>query len=232
MNEIICGDCLEVMSSMESGSVDLVITSPPYNLGGNHHTGNKRYAVYSDSCDEESYQSTQIAVINECLRLLSPVGSIFYNHKNRISKGRTITPYEWLLKTDAVIKQEMVWYNGGQNFDKCRFYPMTERVYWLSQNIETQFRNNVNKHDLWNYLPVGAKGQHKRAFPCEMVEGILACFPDNIVVLDPYMGSGTTAIACIRSGRRYIGIELEQKYVDVANERVANELSQPKLFDL
>ena len=85
------GDCLEVMSTFPSDSFDIVFTSPPYNLGNNHHTGN-----------------------------------LIYNHKNRIKKGIQITPYEWLLKTDFVIKQELVWFNASQNFDKIRFYPMTE----------------------------------------------------------------------------------------------------------
>ena len=121
------GDCLEVMRELPDESVDLIITSPPYNLGKTHHTGNKRfksYSEYNDNMPEELYQRWQIEVLQECFRILKPSGSMFYNHKNRIKKGVQITPYEWLLKTDFVIKQEIVWQNGSQNFDKIRFYPI------------------------------------------------------------------------------------------------------------
>jgi len=228
-DKIICGDNLEVMATMPDECVDLVVTSPPYNLGNAHHAGNNRHSTYEDDAPEEDYQANQIHVVAESLRLLKPDGSIFYNHKNRISKGVSITPYQWLLRTRAIIKQEIVWYNGGQNFDKCRFYPMTERLYWLSKSTSTQFRNTVNSHDLWRYTPVGAKGEHKRAFPLQMVIDILDCFPEGITVLDPYMGSGTVVMACRATNRHYIGVEREQRFVDYTNERICKEQSQLKL---
>ena len=228
IDKIHCADCIDFMAQMPDECIDLVVTSPPYNLGNNHHLRDRKLNVYPDDMPEDGYQRSQLCLINECLRLLKPSGSIFYNHKNRIAKGKMITPYQWLLLTEAVVKQEIVWYNGGCNFDKCRLYPMTERIYWLSKGIETQFRNTINKHDLWNYSAVGSGGIHQRAFPVKMILDILDCFPEMLTVLDPYMGSGSTAIACIRSNRHYIGIELEQKYVDIANERIRQEQAQLK----
>jgi modification methylase len=129
------------MMGMPSGSVDMVLTSPPYNLGNTHHTGNKRHKAYDDNLPEEEYQEWQIKVLNECYRVLKDEGSLIYNHKNRIKKGVQITPYEWLLKTKFIIKQELVWFNGSQNFDKIRFYPMTERFYWLAKSPNTKLFN-------------------------------------------------------------------------------------------
>ena len=229
LNKIYQGDCLELMKDIPDKSIDLVITSPPFNLGLSHHTGNIRHNPYFDNLPEEEYRLWQTKILNEIYKVLTPRGSLFYNHKNRIRQGKQISPYEWLLKTDFIIKQELVWFNRSQNFDKCRFYPMTERVYWLSKNIETDFYNNVNHHDLFEWKSVGTKNEHKRAFPVELVKDILNCFPENITVLDPFIGSGTTAIACLELNRNYIGMELEPKYVEIANKRIDDYKQQLRL---
>lgn len=221
------GDCLEVMKQLPDESVDLIITSPPYNLGKTHHTGNNRfksYSEYNDDMPEELYQQWQIDVLRECFRILKPTGSMFYNNKNRIKKGVQITPYEWLLKTDFVIKQEIVWQNGSQNFDKIRFYPMTERVYWLAKSPDTKMFNAINHHDFFTrteWQPVKTQGEHKRAYPVKMCEDIISCFESSQVILDPFMGSGTTGVAAIKAHKQFIGIELDKTYFEIAKERLS-----------
>ena len=79
--ELHLGDCLEVMRSMPDKSVDAVITSPPFNLGNDHHTGNNRHNPYDDSMPESEYQAWQIAILDELWRILSDSGSVFYQHK-------------------------------------------------------------------------------------------------------------------------------------------------------
>ncbi len=225
LNHIYHGDCLEVLKEFPDESIDLVITSPPYNLGNNHHTGNKRHQAYNDDMREREYQEWQIKVLNELYRVLKPEGSLMYNHKNRIKKGRQITPYEWLLKTPFVIKQEIVWFNGSQNFDKTRFYPMTERVYWLAKSPKTKLVNVINHHDVFSrseWKPVGTKGKHTRAFPVQMVQDLASCFPDAQIILDPFMGSGTTAVAALKLGKQYIGIELNPEYIEIAKRRLSS----------
>lgn len=222
-SKIIQGDCLEEMRKIPDQSVDLIFTSPPYNLGNGHHTGTKRHKAYDDNMPEKEYQEWQVKVLNECFRILKDSGSMFYNHKNRIKNGVQITPYEWILNTSFVIKQELVWFNGSQNFDKIRFYPMTERIYWLAKSPKTKLFNSINHHDLFDkkdWKSVGTKGKHTRAYPKEMVEDILKCFPDAQIVLDPFAGSGTTGIACKNLNRSYILIEKEQEYVNIINERL------------
>src|SRR5699024_12168971 len=78
------------MKRIPDGSVDLIITSPPYNLGAKHHTGNKvfkAYSEYSDDMPESVYQEWQKNILNECFRVLKDNGSMWYNHKNRIKDG-------------------------------------------------------------------------------------------------------------------------------------------------
>ena len=233
INKIHTMDCLIGLKNIESNTIDLCITSPPYNLGNDHHTGNKRHDPYNDDLPEHEYQAMQIQVLNEIFRVLKPTGSLFYNHKNRIKKGKQITPYEWILKTPFVIKQEIVWFNGSQNFDKIRFYPMTERVYWLAKSPKTKLFNAINHHDVFNrgeWKPVGTKGGHKRAFPEQMVRDIIQCFPDAKIVLDPYMGSGTVAVVAKEMGLDYIGFDITPEYVEMANQRIAEQANQVSLL--
>lgn len=223
--ELIHGDCLEEMRKLEDSSIDIIITSPPYNLGNKHHTGNNYHSSYNDNLPEEEYQNQQIDILNECFRVLKESGSMWYNHKNRIKKGIQISPYEWLLKSKFIIKQEIVWQNGSQNFDKIRLYPMTERVYWLVKSPKTKMFNAINHHDIftraeWN--PVGTSGKHTRAFPEKMVEDILSCFSESKIVLDPYCGSGTTLAVAKKLGKEYIGIELNEEFIKIAEDRLSS----------
>ena len=228
LNKIYNEDCLIGMKQIPDESIDLIITSPPYNLGKQHHTGNNRFVAYAehdDNMPEEEYQKWQIDVLNECFRILKPSGSMWYNHKNRIKNGLQITPYEWLLKTNFIIKQEIIWQNGSQNFDKIRFYPMTERVYWLAKSPKVKMFNAINHHDFFTraeWQPVKTKGEHKRAYPVKMCEDIISCFENAKTVLDPFVGSGTTAIACLNTNRNYIGFELDENYYNIATERIKN----------
>ena len=227
--ELIHGDCLDVMKSMPDKCVDLIITSPPYNLGNTHHTGNNRHKCYEDNMPELEYQIWQIAILNECYRVLVDDGSLIYNHKNRIKLGKQITPYEWILKTEFVVKQELIWFNRSQNFHKIRFYPMTERVYWLAKSEKTTLFNRINHHDLFNWRAEGASGEFKRAFPVAMVKDMLQCFvmgynKKDATILDPFMGSGTTGVACKELGRKFIGIEISKEYYDIAKKRIDNTM--------
>jgi len=227
MNNIIYNeDCLKTMSRMPDNYIDVIITSPPYNLGKYHHTGNKNTNSYSDNMNEEEYQDWQLQVLNECYRVLKKDGYMFYNHKNRIKNGTQITPYSWILKSLFNIKQEIIWINRSQNFDKIRFYPWTERIYWLTKNPKTKIFNSLNKPDYFDWKewkPVGTKGSHKRAFPVKMVEDLLSVCLNAKIVYDPFMGSGTTALACINLGKQYIGSEIEKEYVDLSRKNIENK---------
>lgn len=228
-----CEDNMQLMARYPDGYFDLIITSPPYNLGEKHHTGNKTFTPYSDFNDnmpESEYQQQQINVLNEIYRITNNKGSIMYNHKNRIKNGRQISPYKWIFKTNWIVKQEVVWFNGSQNFDKCRFYPMTERIFWLSKNIETQFKNTINQHDLLKDSAEGTNKEHKRAFPLSLAERLIMCFPKSETILDPYSGSGTTAIASHNQNKTFVGCEISPKAYRQGIERVQNHIKQIKLF--
>jgi len=224
LNTIYNEDCIQTLSKTPDGFIDLIITSPPYNLGNNHHTGNKKHSAYDDDLPEDEYQSQQITLLNELYRATRDTGSLIYNHKNRIKKGQSITPYEWLLKTKWVIKQEIVWFNRSQNFDKIRFYPMTERLYWLAKSPDTKLQNNINHHDVFDWSAEGVDNSHTRAFPEKLVRDMLACFPDAKIVYDPYMGSGTVARVAKDYARSWFGSEVSSEYCNLADERLGQEV--------
>jgi site-specific DNA-methyltransferase (adenine-specific) len=228
-----CEDNMALMARYPDGYFDLTITSPPYNLGKKHHTGNNSFSPYdgfTDDMNEAEYQTQQINVLNEIYRATKEGGSLMYNQKNRIKNGAQITPYQWLLQTKWTIKQEVVWFNGSQNFDKCRFYPMTERIYWLSKGIETDFYNKINQHDLFKDTAEGTSKEHKRAFPLSLAERLIMCFPNSQIILDPYSGSGTTAIACINTNKTFVGCEISKQAYSNSIQRIQKHLLQQKLF--
>ena len=232
VNKIYNENCLDTMNRMPDNFIDLTITSPPYNLGKKHHTGNNvfdSYDEYSDDLPESDYQKKQIEVLNDLYRVTKQGGSVMYNHKNRIRKGKQISPYEWLFKTKWTIKQEIVWFNGSQNFDKIRFYPMTERIFWLSKGVDTDFLNVINQHDLIKDIPEGVSKEHKRAFPLILARRFVICFPNTKIVYDPYIGSGTTAIACIEEKVNYIGSEISTNYYNITKQRI-NEYTKQLLI--
>lgn len=223
INKIHNLDCLEGLKKIEDNFIDLIITSPPFNLGNTHHTGFKKHKSYEDNMPEKDYQNWQIKVLDECFRVLKDEGSLIYQHKNRISKGIQISPYEWIFKTNFIIKQEIIWINRSQNFDKIRFYPFTERVYWLAKNPKTKLKNTINKQDVFDWKewkPVGTRGKHTRAFPEKFVEDILKVFPKSKLILDPFMGSGTVAKVCQDMKRNFIGLEINKKFIKLAEKRL------------
>jgi len=225
-----CGDNMEILPLI-TDEIDLCLTSPPYNIGNNHHTGNKKTQAYDDDIEENIYQQIQFILLKNLYDKITKNGSVIYNHKNRIKNKEQITPYMWILQTKWKVKQELVWFNGSQNFDKCRFYPVTEKIFWLSKSPETLFTNNINHNELFNWQPEGTDNRHTRAFPIKMATDLLKCFPVNIKVFDPYSGRGTVGLACEKLGIEYFdGSELDKEYFDAGVKRYKEYKRQLVLF--
>lgn len=226
LNKIYNVDCLEGMKLLKNESIDLIITSPPYNIG-NMHSNSLQFGSYAgNNMNERDYQRWQIDVLKECFRILKPTGSMFYNHKVRIKLGKAIHPLEWLLQTPFVIKQEITWDMGkSANCDKIRFFPFSERIYWLAKDAKVKLSNRLCLSDVWRLVPTHQRKNtgHIAVMPIEIVDNILSCV-DGSVVLGPFAGTGTTLIAAKNALRDYIGFELNEQYYHTANTRIAKAL--------
>lgn len=238
LDRIYCIDVLEGLKQLEDNSIDVIITSPPYNkcgLNGSHNKNddndlwNKTIAYggnfNNDNKNEEEYQQWQIEILNECYRVLKNDGVMFYNHKNRIVKGKgyIISPYQWLTQTPFMIRQEIVWnQGGGANVEPSRFVPVSERIFFLTKTKKHIFNRNKDvdfKTDVWN-VKSDKNTEHPAPFPITIPDTLLKCITRKGTVLDIFMGSGTTAIASLNNGFNYLGFELFQEYVDMAEKRI------------
>lgn len=220
--EVIQGDCLEVMKDMPDKSVDMVLTSPPYNIGKMHSNSLQFGSYDGNDMKEEDYQKWQIDFLDECFRVLKDTGSMFYNHKIRIKDGVGIHPMKWILQSNFILKQEITWDMGkSANSDKIRFFPYSERIYWLVKNPKTKINNIENLSDVWRVVPTNKRKDigHIAVMPTEIAERIIKT-TDYKLILDPFAGSGTTGVACKNLNRNYILIEKEPEYIDIINKRL------------
>lgn len=230
------GDCLELLKDIPDESVDLIITSPPYNIG-KMHSNQLQFGSYAgNDMKEEDYQKWQIEVLNECFRILKEDGSMFYNHKVRIKNGKAVHPLEWILKTKFILKQEITWDMGkSANCDKIRFFPFSERIYWLVKDSKTKIYNQLNLSDVWRVVPTHKRKEigHIAVMPIEIVKNIISSIPDidHKIILDPFMGSGTTGVACKNLNRNFIGIEIDEQYYEIAKQRINEIEKETTIFD-
>lgn len=267
LNTIHQGDCMELLKSLPDDSVDLVITSPPYNLKGLKTTYGKKarmndgaewwdaidYDGFDDNQYEPEYQKWQIELLNEIYRVLEPSGSCFYNHKDRPINGTIVSPLEWILKSKMNLRQTIVWdrktsTNKSNNF----FIPSTEYIYWLTKSTKNvrferqpylvkngeQKGEYIHLPSVWTVSPEtkkykfvwkGKEETHPAPYTQEIINRIIPHILGSkkmidelgsITVLDPFMGSGTTALGAIKYGCNWIGFEQSEMYIAMANQRI------------
>lgn len=242
-NKIYNMDCLQFLKSIPDNSINLIITSPPYNKGfwsknRNINNGFKTkcrcidYGDFSDCIPQEEYEGWQTNIISECLRVLKEDGSLFYNHIDILYEHNTIHP-TFVYKFP--IKQIIIWDRGSTpKLDNSYFLPITEYIFWIKKykNSKPFFdRNNaIFKKNIWHFNPE-RNNLHPAPYPLELPYNIIkSCSKEGDIVLDPFMGSGTTAIAAIKCNRNYIGSELNKDFINMANKRINDEINELKLF--
>ena len=229
MEELILGDCLEVMKTIESNTISCIVTSPPYNkkgLIGKVKPGNQvwkkfniDYDSYGDDLSESEYQEWMIDVLNEMYRIIKPDGSIFFNHKGRRHKNKLHLPTDFISRSKLNVYQLIIWNRlSSPNIRKDVLLPCTEHIYWLTKSKPKVFKDNLPKEfhsEVWSINPE-RNANHPAPFPQRLVENcILLTTEENDLVLDPYLGSGTTAIVSKKLNRRFIGIEIDEKYMEM-----------------
>ena len=231
-NKFICGDSLKVMRSMPAGSIDLIVTSPPYNLKNSTGNGMKDgrggkwsnaalmngYTSHDDCMPHEAYKTWQRECLGEMLRLIPEDGAIFYNHKWRVQGGLLQDRHD--IVEGFPVRQIIVWRRkGGINFNAGYFLPTYEVIYLIAKP-KFKLAPKANAYgDVWEFMQ-DMENPHPAPFPLELIEQIVSSTYAK-VVLDPFMGSGTTAIAARNKKRDFIGIELAEDYCEMARKRVS-----------
>lgn len=240
INHVICGDAVELMKKLPDESIGLVITSPPYNLKNSSGNGMKDgrggkwasaalvngYATHNDNMPHEEYVAWQRECLSQMLRVLSEDGAIFYNHKWRVQNGLLQDRHD--IVVGLPVRQIIIWRRkGGFNFNPGYFLPTYEVIYLIAK---PKFRlapkaNSVG--DVWEFTQE-SNNTHPAPFPVALIDRIIGATKAKII-LDPFIGSGSTALAAQNHGRSFIGFELSAEYCKAARKRIVNHSIQSKM---
>ena len=245
--EIKCMDNLKFMHDLEPGSMKLIVTSPPYNIGKSYET---RRSL-------EKYKEAQAATIAEAVRVLHSKGSICWQVGNYVDDGQVmpldIMLYPLFANHNLRLRNRIVWTFGHGLHCQRRFSGRHETLLWFTKSDDYTFNldpvrvpskypnkkafkgpkkgqlssnpNGKNPSDVWDIPNVKAnhveKEQHPCQFPVALVERLILALTDKgDSVLDPYLGVGSSAVAAIMHGRKAYGCDTEKKYIDIAWSRI------------
>ena len=257
MDRVTCGDCLELMRRLPDECVDVVVTSPPYNLrnstGGSWKTPPEKmdswlahgrsalhdgYDNYSDDLPYDVYVKWQNECLKEMVRLLKPTGFIFYNHKQRVQAG--LLQHRMEIMEGLPLRQIIYWLRSGCgtiNYNEGYFMNNCEQIFVLAKSRKAKMPKHAYQFGLvWQIPQDTGKGdeRHPAPFPVELPDKCLDSqylTPDS-VVMDPFMGGGTTAASAVRHGVHFIGFDISPKYVDMSNRRIVAEAEAKGKRDL
>ena len=244
------GNCLDFTRTLPKSSVQLIVTSPPYNIG----------KEYEKRLDIKSYLKQQTEIITECTRVLSNTGSICWQVGNYTNKGAIIpldvVLYPIFIDLGLTLRNRIVWHFEHGLHCSRRLSGRYETIMWFTKsdnyffNLDTirvpqkypgkkyfkgpkagEYSCNPlgkNPGDVWAIPNVKSnhveKTSHPCQFPVELVERlVLSMSKEDDLVLDPFLGSGTTIIAAIKHNRRGAGSEIKSEYISIAEDRIRKE---------
>ena len=229
VNEIYNMDCLQGLRQIESGTVSLIVADPPYELQQHNGAGafGRKNCEYHQGIDHlQSGVSNE--VLEECLRVCKHPNMYIFCSKDQL-------PQLLDFALSHKLKYDLLTWHKTNPVPTCnnKYLSDTEYIVFM--------RNGANLYGTYEtkrkYFITQTNTADKKAFghPTPKPVPIIKTLIENStqsgdLVLDPYMGSGTTAIACMQSGRKYIGFELNKEYYDKAVKRIKDVQAQPTLF--
>jgi len=241
INQIILGDSLEVLKEIPDNSVDMVFADPPFNLG-------KKYNKYNDKKDVEEYLEWCKLWLKELVRITKPTGSIFVHnipkwliyfasYLNEIAYfrhwiawdamgaplGKTLLPRHYGILWYTKEPKGFKFYDIRYPHPRCRKCGIVLQDYGGKKDKMHPYGPLVS--DVWADIHRIRHRKRRDEHPCQLpvplIERLILMTTDeNDIVLDPFVGTGTTAIAAKRLGRRYIGIDIDPKYVEITKEKL------------
>ena len=238
-------DCLEGMKLIPDGTINLTVTSPPYNVG-------LFYNEYNDNKEYSDYLAWMKDVFSENYRVLATDGRMCIN----IGDGKngsipTHSDFIQICKSIGFYVMSIIVWNKNTTSNRtawgsfmspsCPSFPRCfEYVLIFSKSKKlthkgdtTILKDNFIKwtNGMWTFVPETKQRWHPAVYPLELPTRCIELLTyKGDVVLDPFMGSGTTAIACIKEKRHFVGFELNKEYYDRAVKRIKDEQAQLTLF--
>tara|TARA_X000001036_G_C20674482_1_gene803664 strand:- start:85 stop:822 length:738 start_codon:yes stop_codon:yes gene_type:complete len=240
--KIIKGDCLKKLKSIPRESVDLIFADPPYNLSGKTHQTVKSGKPVNLNKGEwdiiDDIHEFNRTWIKECVKTLKPDGTIWISGTlhNHPSVGVI------LKELDLWIINDVIWFkrNAPPLLSQNRLAPSTELIWVASKSKKYFFNYKLGKEindgkqlrNLWDIKAERHITSHPTEKPETLLERIILLGSEkNGLVLDPFLGSGTTGVVAKRLGRKFIGIEKDNDYYNMSKERIANTSIQQEIFD-
>lgn len=221
---------MEYLKKTPDNYFDLIITSPPYNL--KNRGGAIKIDTYKDNLPNNEYERQQIEFLNECYRVLKPLGAMFYNHKNRYEKNEIINPYIFCFKSKMKINQEIIWNRKTTvDYNRTRFAPLDEKIFWLYKEKTFKLKTGASLFtNIWEInRPTRIENMgHKATFPSKLIFRIINSLDMNYKtsnIIDPYMGTGTT----LQVGKHFnfkeiVGCEVDTHWIEQAKIKVEQPL--------
>ena len=228
---LIKGECLETLKNMDSGSVNMIFADPPYNLSGKNYitckSGKKVNCNKGEWDIIEDIDEFNKSWLEECKRVLTDNGTIWISGTlhNHPSVGFL------LKKLGFWIINDIVWFkrNAPPQLQPNRLAPSTE-IIWLASKTKKYYfdyykakeiNGGKQMRNLWDITAKRHITSHPTEKPEDLLERIILLgSKKDDKILDPFMGSGTTGVVCKKLGRDFIGIEIDEKYYDIAKERI------------
>ena len=232
---VLCENCIDGIAKLDDNIVQTIVTSPPYNKGftretntsGNHNWNGFaiKYDVYNDNRPQDEYEKEMVDVFSSLYRVAKEGGSMFINHKTIIKNKSAHFP-KWVFDIkDWNLYQIITWDRlGSSNIRKEVFFPRSELIFWFTKGKKPKTHKDKCefKNDIWPIYP-GRNTVHPAPFPLKLPLNCINMTTDpGDLVLDPYAGSGTTGVAAKISGCDFIGYDISEHYVNMANERILN----------
>lgn len=228
LNKIYNEDCIEGMKNISDNSIDLIVTDPPYLM--KYKTGlrkDKSHKFTKEILNDDNEQLLK-DYIKECHRIMKNDTAMYM-----FCSSNKVDFFKQELEKYFTIKNMIIWVKNNHTAgDLQSAFGRKYEIVFLVNKGRSKF-NGTRLTDVWEFKRVAGKGQlHQNQKPVEMIEQCIEKHSnENDVVFDGFMGSGTTAIACINTNRNYIGFELDEEYYEISIKRINNHV-EDKQIDL
>jgi site-specific DNA-methyltransferase (adenine-specific) len=223
--QVITGDCLEVMRGMDAGSVDAVITDPPYMIN-TKSDGMGKLSPWADRVNGAFWYQQWIGQARETLKPSACLWS-FLNWRSFVTFQKAADDLRWPI--ESVLVWDKSWIGPGGPRGLRPSYEMVALWAMPSFAIENRGLPDIQVFPWSSFKPNG----HPAEKPLDLMVWLIehSTRPGDLVV-DLFAGSGTTGVACVQTGRRFIGIEIDEGYADIARARIAKAAEQARQLTL